>query len=98
MMRRSANKNNTELLLEMKNKLSQVDADIRTKKGRQEAFYEQLKKEFECETLDEADKKISLLDKKLDKMIKERDEGVESLVKNYDWGFDKKMTGSLIKK
>lgn len=72
-------------LISMKEKIDEAKGNVARMEGRKEQLYETLKKDFECKTLKEAEKKLISMNKELDKKEAALKNGITALENEYEW-------------
>lgn len=77
--------NESEKLLRMKEKIDKAKADVSRLEGSRDQLYKTLRKDFECKTLKDAEKKVKKIGKELDQKETALAEGVAGLENDYDW-------------
>ena len=75
-------------LTKMKEELQTKSDRVKTQQGKESALLDRLNKEFNCKTLDEANKVKKNMIIELDKRDAELVANIEELKLNYDWDFD----------
>lgn len=75
------------VLLNMKKELDEKKARVKTLEGRRSALYDQLKNEFGCSSIEEADEKIKSMDVDLNKKKEDLQIGIQNLQQKYEWSF-----------
>lgn len=76
----------TEKLLKIKGLIEAAERQVAQIEGRLQSAHERLKKEFQIETVEEAQKELKRMDEDLTQMEIELAAGVEALEKAYPWG------------
>ena len=74
-----------EFLLRVKKQIDEAGIQLAKKQGEIEAKYKELKTAFKCSNLTAAERKLTTLDKALDKEVAAWEAGVEKLREGYDW-------------
>ena len=77
--------NESEKLLKMKEKIDKAKADVSRLEGSRDQLYKTLKKDFECKTLENAEKKVKKIGRELDKKETALAEGIVGLENDYEW-------------
>ena len=78
--------NESEKLLKMKEKIDKAKADVFRLEGSRDQLYKTLKKDYECKTIEDAQKKLDTIEKQLDQKEAALEKGIASLEHDYDWG------------
>lgn len=84
-------KNNNEIdvsvLIKMKKELEDKKDSIKIMEGKRNGFYEQLEKEFECDSFESGEQKLKKLENLKNKKQEELNSGIEKLQDGYEWEF-----------
>ena len=72
-------------LMTIKEKMARLDKDISLSEGRLQAHMGQLKEEWECDSIEAADKVIDDINKQLDDLEKKKEDILEELNNKYGW-------------
>ena len=70
-------------LLELKNKITEAKNTTAELKGQQNALMKQLKEEWKCSSLEDAEKLIQKMDGEIDALNKNIEEGMKELESKY---------------
>ena len=76
---------NQTRLLELKQEIEDAKIKVSELTGQRTALMAQLKKDYNCKTLQEADKKSKELQKQIDTISTQITEGIEDLETKYDF-------------
>lgn len=71
-------------LLDLKKKIDTAKSEVSELKGHQTALMNQLKADYGCKTIEEAEKKLKAMGKEIEGMEKEIEEGVKELEGKYN--------------
>lgn len=77
--------NESEKLLNMKEKIDKAKADVSRLEGSRDQLYKTLSKDFDCKTLEAAEKKVKKIGKELDQQEVALVKGIATLEKQYNW-------------
>jgi len=77
--------NDTQTLLNMKKTIEQSKTALARLEGELSGKLKQLKTDFNCSDLTEAERKLVKLDKAIDKGEKQLKEAISKLQEEYDW-------------
>jgi molybdopterin-biosynthesis enzyme MoeA-like protein len=80
--------NKIEHLAGIKKQVENASREVDRKEGYLSSLMETLKKNYECVSVEEAEKKREEIAKQVKLLEKEADEKMEKLLKAYDWGYD----------
>ena len=75
---------NERQLLDLKNKIDQTKSDISSLKGKLELLTQQLKDQWNCTTIKQAEKKMESLQADIDNLETQIEKGVQELEEKYD--------------
>ena len=70
-------------LLTLKKEIDQTKDQFQQLKGQEKALLQQLKNDFDCENLEQANKKIKSFEKEIGKLSDEIEQGITELEENY---------------
>lgn len=70
-------------LLDQKEELNELKGQLNELKGQQKLYSKQLKDEYECNTLEEAQERLTGLKTDLEKLDKTIEEKTDNLIENY---------------
>jgi hypothetical protein len=73
-------------LAEIKRQVENASREVDRKEGYLSSLMETLSKNYECDSVEEAEKKREEIAKQVKLLEKEADEKMEKLLKAYDWG------------
>ncbi len=74
-----------EKLLKMREQIDKAKIDINRLKGKREQLYETLKKDFNCETIEQAEQKLNKMNKELNDKELILKKNIGKLEERYDW-------------
>ena len=77
--------NDTQTLLNMKKTIEQSKTALARLEGELSGKLKQLKTDFNCSDSSEAERKLALIDKAIDKDEKTLKEAINKLQEEYDW-------------
>lgn len=72
-------------LLNLKNEINEAKTKVSELTGEKQALLRQLKEEYGCKTIDEAQKKLKSLQKEIEKLEESIEQGIEELETKYDF-------------
>lgn len=75
---------NESQLLELKKKVDAAKTEVSQLQGHQTALMNQLKTDWNCKTVEEAEKKIATMKKEIEKLDESIATGIEELEEKYD--------------
>jgi uncharacterized protein YukE len=70
-------------LLDLKKEITDAKEEVAGLKGQQTALMKQLKDDWKCNSIEEAEKKIAQMEEAVEKLQDQIDEGVEELQEKY---------------
>ena len=76
---------NQQKLLQLKEDIEDAKIKVSELTGQRSALMTQLKKDYNCKSLDEADKKSKDLQKQIDDLNSQIEQGIEELETKYDF-------------
>ena len=74
---------NERELLDLKHQIEDAKTSVSELKGQQQMLMKQLKDEWKCNTIEEAERKIKSMGKEIDALQTQIDEGVKELEEKY---------------
>lgn len=77
-----------EKLLQLKTDIDTAKVEVSKIKGKKELLENQLKTQFGCSTIEEAEEKVKQLQKKIDKLSTSIEEGIQELEEKYNINLD----------
>lgn len=70
-------------LLELKGKVETVKQTVSEYKGQQTGIIKQLKDDFGCKTIEEAEKKLKVLDKEIEELDQQIEDNISEIEEKY---------------
>jgi predicted transcriptional regulator len=77
-----------EKLLQLKEKIDRSKTKLNELAGKENHLLEQLKDEYDCDTVDEANEKLENLDEEIQNLQSKINEGLEELEEKYEISID----------
>ncbi len=74
---------NADELLDLKDEIEQAKQDLSELKGQQKALMAQLKSEWGCTTIEQAEKKLGAMDDELALLDSQIEEGIKDIEEKY---------------
>jgi uncharacterized protein YaaN involved in tellurite resistance len=71
-------------LLELKKEVDEAKNNVVGLKGQQTALFKQLKDDWGCKTIEEAEKKVKSMGKEIDTLQEQIETGIEELEQKYE--------------
>lgn len=75
---------NKQALLDLQSEIEESKIKVEQLKGKKIALMEQLKKDYDCDTIVEAEAKLAKIDKKVERVKKQIEEGTITLQEKYE--------------
>lgn len=75
---------NKQALLDLQSEIEESKIKVEQLKGKKIALMEQLKKDYDCDTIVEAEVKLAKIDKKVERVKKQIEEGTITLQEKYE--------------
>ena len=72
-------------LLELKQEIDEAKTKVSELTGQKNALMKQLKEEYGCKTIQDADNKVDDLEKQIDDLNSQIEQGIEELETKYDF-------------
>ena len=72
-------------LLELKQEIDEAKTKVSELTGQKNALMKQLKEDYGCKTIQDADNKVNDLEKQIDKIKKQIDSGIAELEEKFDF-------------
>jgi hypothetical protein len=76
--------NSAEILLEWKKGIDQAKSQLAELTGKESVLKEQLKKDFGCDSIEDAITRVEELDKEIEQLKKKLEKGIDELQDEFD--------------